>query len=215
MKNEITCPYCGHTMELEVPEQILVNDEIFMALKHHYLFNFACQRCGAISDFPYPVTFFSEKDQYIIKYTQGKVYAQLEAFITYNEENGIDISKEPPFDDENLKFRFVSTLQDVVEKINIIKGGYNDKIIELCKFMLVKKNELDDEKLIYKMTSYDNKLHFLANNKKRYELDGEEYKKMRDLYSKVKNKELDDEIIIDAEWAQKVMEEYENEKEYE
>ncbi|MBR4723317.1 MAG: CpXC domain-containing protein [Clostridia bacterium] len=143
-KQTIKCPACGEISDLTVWQSITVSDspDIKADLLKGKVNIFSCGACGQKALFPAPVLYTDDERKLVISFSpQSTKDARARIFeeIKKSSEKSGELKNYP---DYNL--RFVTSYNEFLEKILIFDGGFNDKVIEVIKLLVLAQ---DSEKM--------------------------------------------------------------------
>lgn len=133
----ITCPNCKKKSSFKIYDSInsTLNPELKEDLMNLNLFNFKCPNCNNETDVFYRTLYHDMENNVMINFVPGSddLDSEVQTFLSYQKE--IDDRFENLM--SNYRFRFVSELGQFVEKIQIFDAGYDDRIIESMKFIIM------------------------------------------------------------------------------
>lgn len=164
-KETIKCPACGDISELTVWQSITVSDsaDIKADLLKGKVNMFVCPACGQKALFPSPILYTDTEKKLVISFSpQSSKAAGVKVFeeIKKSSKNSGELKNYP---DYNL--RFVTTYNELLEKILIFDGGFNDKVIEVIKLLVLAQ---DSEKMSQRTCIFgkadENELEFLVQD---------------------------------------------------
>ena len=136
-KQTIKCPACGEISDLTVWQSITVSDspDLKSDLLKGKVNMFCCSACGQKALFPAPLLYEDDAKKLVISFSPvSTAEAQLRIFeeIKKSSETSGELETYP---DYNL--RFVTSYNDLLEKILIFDNGLNDKVIEVIKLLVL------------------------------------------------------------------------------
>lgn len=205
----VTCPKCNHEDIFRIYESInsTLNPELVQELIDWELFKYTCPNCQESYFLQYGFLYHDMVHQTMIQFVTNK--EEVESAVEWLE-NSLNVIGEnegtEPF--SGYQIRVVSDIEDLVEKVQIAEAGYDDRIIEIMKFI----QELDEEEDI--SLTYDHfvfskvglekyQFFFINQNEAVASLDfsSELYERLEDEYAD----KLNIEYFIDSQWARKII----------
>ncbi|MCS4487549.1 CpXC domain-containing protein [Streptococcus sciuri] len=114
--------------------------ELISSISDWEFFKFSCSECGNQALIEYPTIFHDENNLVIVQYSPKKDSTIIKAQILSLISEGIDISK--------YQIRVVSDMEEFIEKVQIFSEGFDDRAIELMKYLKSPK-EIDDIQFTY------------------------------------------------------------------
>lgn len=144
-KEKLTCPKCGRPFQVEIFDSInaQLNPELAEKLcsrDYHSLFETRCPKCGYEASLMYPVLFNDMDAEVMIQFDPDYKHEMqnLMEFAREVDHINADMEKHARFQlKQTYRFRFVSDLNDFREKALIFRDGYDDRLIELVKVILL------------------------------------------------------------------------------
>ncbi len=134
---QCVCTKCGHTMMKDRCDVYTPTER--EALQKIKYFRTNCSACGHIMKLYYPCVYWNEGKQFVIFFTGGRMFesAKLEA------EHLIKMKTD------NMLARVCTTLEEFVEKVEILETDLDDRSMELFKLSLFARIHLQDPALQY------------------------------------------------------------------
>ena len=132
------CTNCGKQSTFERFDRVYAvkTPEIISAILDWDFFKFTCRNCNHMVLIDYPTVVVDEEQKTIIQYCAdgniGVLSMQICSLIT----EGVNLGE--------YKIRVVSDIESFVEKVQIVSVGYDDRAIELMKFMKFMNSPLED-----------------------------------------------------------------------
>lgn len=139
-KESLPCPKCGHLNDITVWNSITAdsNPDLKQDLLSGKINFFVCSSCGYRALMPNPMLYYDDSHKLIISFspcnddvTTQKLYDEVRKAA---EESG-ELKK---LDGYNL--RFVTNINDLMEKIITFDYNLNDKVIEVMKIMILARD---------------------------------------------------------------------------
>ncbi|MEG0291464.1 MAG: CpXC domain-containing protein [Anaerovoracaceae bacterium] len=132
VKQEVSCPNCGHKQNIEIWESVNVSltPELKERILSHDFFVFECSECGNKMPLAYDCL-----------YNDIKKHAMVWLLPDYSEELRREVNEAKTIEVDGKPFgniymnRIVETPNGLKEKIMIWDEGYDDRIIELLKLV--------------------------------------------------------------------------------
>ena len=146
-KREIKCPSCGNLSELTLWQSITVSDS--PDLKEDLLKGkvniFRCASCGAVALVPIPVLYHDEEKHIMISFSPCEDSDRQRLFCEVKETSRAS-GELSELSDYNL--RFVTTYNELLEKILIFDNDLSDKTVEVLKLLvLMQESDKMDERI--------------------------------------------------------------------
>lgn len=138
----ITCQCCGADSIFEKVDRIDANQtSMFIdSIIDWELFKFKCRGCNNQVIIEYPTLYHDNENKIIVQFSPSNDNAVLTSQIASLLVEGLDISK--------YQIRVVSDLEDFVEKVQIFSMDFDDRAIELMKY-LKSPTEIEDIQFAY------------------------------------------------------------------
>jgi len=119
-----TCPYCGKVFETEIYESVTADtdEDLRDRCVSGDLFRISCPRCKREFMIQYPLVYVDRRHHFVIWLKQ--------------EEPGEAMVRDfaAPLVSAGYTLRRVTTLQEFVEKIQILEDEVDDRLVELAKY---------------------------------------------------------------------------------
>jgi len=206
-KREIKCPKCANLCEMTLWQSITVSDS--PDLKEDLLKGrvniFRCASCGAVALVPTPLLYHDEEKHLMISFSPCEEDDRLRLFNEVRETSRAS-GELSELSDYNL--RFVTTYNELLEKVLISDCGLSDRAIEVLKLLVLMQ---DADKMENRVCMFGKKdgeqIEFMVQDKKEEQIYTSRVpmdtyntvlKSLHD--SGVKDKSFDWEII-DSEYA--------------
>ncbi len=210
-KREIKCPKCSSLSEITLWQSITVSDS--QDLKEDLLKGkvniFRCASCGAVALVPVPVLYHDEDKRLMISFSPCEDEDRLRLF---NEVKETSRSSGELSELSDYNLRFVTTYNELLEKILIFDCGLSDRAIEVLKLLVLMQ---DSDKMENRVCMFGKKdgeqIEFMVQDKKEEQIYTSRVpmdtyntvlKSLHD--SGVKDKSFDWEII-DCEYASSLL----------
>ncbi|MBR4173599.1 MAG: CpXC domain-containing protein [Clostridia bacterium] len=165
-KETIKCPACGEKSELTVWQSITSGDspDLKADLLRGKINMFICGACGQRALFPSPILYTDDDKKLVISFSPLSNDAKkLQVFeeIKKSSKRSGELNSYP---DYNL--RFVSSYNELLEKILIFDNGMNDKVIEVIKLLVLMQ---DSSKMTQRICMFgkadDKEIEFLVQDR--------------------------------------------------
>ncbi|WP_277294076.1 CpXC domain-containing protein [Streptococcus hyointestinalis] len=123
------CTNCGKQSTFERFDRVYAvkTPEIVSAILDWDFFKFTCHNCNYMVLIDYPTVVVDEEQKTIIQYCADGNVDVLSIQICSLISEGINLSE--------YRIRVVSDIESFVEKVQIVSAGYDDRAIELMKYM--------------------------------------------------------------------------------
>lgn len=123
------CTNCGKQSTFERFDRVYTvkTPDIISAILDWDFFKFTCHNCKHMVLIDYPTVVVDEEQKTIIQYCADGNVDVLSMQICSLITEGVDLSE--------YRIRVVSDIESFVEKVQIVSAGYDDRAIELMKFM--------------------------------------------------------------------------------
>lgn len=140
IKETIKCPSCHEKSELTVWQSINASDsDLKSDLLKGKINVFTCGECGQKALFPSPLLYCDDDKKLVISFSpqedETKRHTLFEEIKKSSKESG-ELENYP---DYNL--RFVTSYNELLEKILIFDAHFNDKVIEVIKLLILMQEE--------------------------------------------------------------------------
>lgn len=207
----VACPNCGTQSEFTIYQSVNVTLEpkLKQEIPDFELFRFNCPSCQ-VSSFVFYETLYHDMERQVMLYFVPELNdseeKKLNVVNTFNTMKEID--KENFSDSMNrYTLRMTSSIESFIEKIEIFEAGFDDRIIELMKFLLAPVEDeivqFDYEHMLFTRAD-KNEYQFIFVNENRIVAT---FKFAKDYYEKMKQEylsALDNPYLVDEEWAYQV-----------
>lgn len=139
-KKQLPCPHCEQLNDVMVWNSITADDspDLKSDLLHGKINFYECGSCGYRALMPDPMLYHDNEKKLIMSFSpcadedkSEKIYKQM---AEASEESG-EMKKL-----EGYNLRFVTDINDLMEKILIFDNGLNDKVIEVIKIMVLSQD---------------------------------------------------------------------------
>ena len=132
------CTNCGKQSTFERFDRVYAvkTPEIISAILDWDFFKFTCHNCNHMVLIDYPTVVVDEEQKTIIQYCADGNIDVLSMQICSLITEGVNLGE--------YKIRVVSDIESFVEKVQIVSAGYDDRAIELMKFMKFMNSPLED-----------------------------------------------------------------------
>lgn len=167
VKETIKCPSCGEKSELTVWQSITVSDspDLKADLLKGKINLFTCGTCGQKALFPSPLLYVDDEKELVISFSpqedETKRLLLFEEIKKSSEKSG-ELKNYP---DYNL--RFVTSYNELLEKILIFDSGMNDKVVEVIKLLvLLQEQEKAEQRVCMFGKSDGTEIEFLVQDKR-------------------------------------------------
>lgn len=214
-KQNIKCPQCGHESEFEFYKSIntMINPELKEKVCNGDIFKFTCPNCGEETIVAYPFLYHMMESQTMI-YLVGEDSVEDTAKII-NKSKDLKIDEVNVLSEIDYRIRIVTSVKDLLEKIDILEDKYDDKAIELIKVLselnLVEANtDIEYDDIVYVNDFNKGKsIVFINGGKPVYavEISEELYTEHMKIAKLLKTDE-DESYTIDRNWAFEQLEEF-------
>ncbi len=119
-----TCPYCGKEFDTEIYESVTADtdEDLRERCISGDLFRVSCPRCKREYMIQFPLVYVDRRHQFVIWLRES--------------EPGENLVKDfaEPLASAGFTLRRVTTLQEFVEKIQILEDEVDDRLVELAKY---------------------------------------------------------------------------------
>jgi len=208
-KQGIECPKCGKESEFTFWRSIntAIDPDLKEKVRTREVFQFVCPACGHKAEVDYGFLYHQMEDHYMIYYVGQEEVEQTKESLDSAREDAF-LSK---FADGYI-YRIVTSKQQLMDKLNILDSGYDDRIVEIMKlFVLLQHSEENDVQIADEMFYYrntDGSDGFVLYSNRDYVCDvtvsNELYLILAEHYLPMLG-ERTAEYIIDQEWARNVL----------
>lgn len=195
-KIELVCPECNEKFNVDIFTSI--NVQMDKDMKNRVLsgklFDMECAHCHSKFHIPYPVLYHDMEKKLLIQFTEEKELEPIKKILDHANVG------------EDYTVRIVDNERDWIEKILISDSGYDDRIMELYKLLVLSQYEDSDNVnglYYWNIQNFENPHYVMV-------LDEKESDKMHfmpfheGVYKQVEEVFLSDikqDYIVDASWA--------------
>ncbi|MBR2800975.1 MAG: CpXC domain-containing protein [Erysipelotrichaceae bacterium] len=199
---KVTCPFCKKEHEFTVHPSLNVtlDPELKQKVLDRSLFSFTCPDCQKESPVFYPFLYHDMEKSVMIQFCAREQVEGYKKALQDSCEQAKDLAKVDMFKD--YRYRIVTDLNDLNEKIYLFDAGLDDHVVELAKlsvrFQL--KSQHNIEKLYYQKDRKDDLLLVQSEGKfiGTVPLTKELYEAYKTYYEERKDTEP---FCIDENWA--------------
>lgn len=139
-KKHLPCPECGQMSDVTVWNAITVSDspdlkEDILRGKVNF---FVCGSCGYRALMPDAMLYHDEEKKLIVSFSpcsDKAVEQELYEKVRQTSEESGELKKL-----EGYNLRFITDINDLMEKILIFDNGLNDKVVEVIKLMVLSQD---------------------------------------------------------------------------
>ena len=176
-KIELVCPECNEKFNVDIFTSI--NVQMDKDMKNRVLsgklFDMECAHCHSKFHIPYPVLYHDMEKKLLIQFTEEKELQPIKKILDHANVG------------EDYTVRIVDNERDWIEKILISDSGYDDRIMELYKLLVLSQYEhyvmvLDEKE--------SDKMHFMPFHEG-------VYKQVEEVFLS----DIKQDYIVDASWA--------------
>lgn len=204
----IACPVCNHLGSFTTYQSInaTLEPKFKQQIIDWELFKFYCLTCGESSVVCYETLYHDMENRLMLYYIPAMVNreqkkARIEEM--FNQIKQVEGDRYSNFFD-TYNFRIVSDMESFIEKVQIFDADYDDRIVELMKFVLAPKAE-EDIQFSYDHMAFtkvgDDNYRFMFIQEKRavasLKFSKEMYEHFESEYATI----LDDQYFVDEAWA--------------
>ena len=130
-KIELVCPECNEKFNVDIFTSI--NVQMDKDMKNRVLsgklFDMECAHCHSKFHIPYPVLYHDMEKKLLIQFTEEKELEPIKKILDHANVG------------EDYTVRIVDNERDWIEKILISDSGYDDRIMELYKLLVLSQYE--------------------------------------------------------------------------
>lgn len=200
IRNKIVrCPKCGRENEFLIYESVNVTHDNDLKTKvlNQSIFKYTCE-CGCKTHVFYPVLYHDMDKSYMVQFCSND-----------KRDEYISNFKEASKLASGYKYRIVDKPYEITEKVLIFDAGYDDKLMEILKEMIMaSKNDPNIDCLLFSK-SKDGEYSFICLDAKNNAIamvpfKEELYKSVSDMF-KVHTDPIGDNYIIDQEWSREFL----------
>lgn len=211
IKQQVKCPNCGQMSEITVWQSITAEDnDLKEDLLKGKINIFQCPSCSSAALMPTPLLYTDSAKKLMITFIpcndESEKYRLFDSVKTASKESG----ELAGLDEYNL--RFVSSYNELLEKLLVFENGMHDKVIELLKLLVLMQ---DTENMPHRVCMFgkseNDEIEFMVQDKKenrlytsRVPMSTYETVKEQLRQSGVKYKSFDWEMV-DAEYASNLL----------
>lgn len=148
----IECPKCHARLEYDIIDCIDSETNAFhkLSLMNQKLFEVKCPHCQVLSDFYYDFVYRDRARKTLIYFVQEE-RAEGVAIATMLNRKMAEADGTRDYDEQ---IRVVSNLDTLIEKINILDNGLDDRVVEIMKLMCMSNaieelKDLDPQEIYY------------------------------------------------------------------
>ncbi|HEL2045697.1 TPA: CpXC domain-containing protein [Streptococcus suis] len=133
----LTCPTCGVTSPFERHDvlDVSVTPELKQSIIDWEFFKFTCNHCGYRAILDYPTLYIDPENKTAIQY--------LPSGIGFGNSISMSELQSGKFDFSEFRYRVVANLEEFAEKVQIFSDGFDDRAIEVMKYIVSPKEEDD------------------------------------------------------------------------
>ncbi|MBQ6906811.1 MAG: CpXC domain-containing protein [Clostridia bacterium] len=151
IKETIKCPSCHEKSEITVWQSITASDspDLKSDLLKGKINMFTCGVCGQKALFPSPLLYCDDEKKLVLSFSPQEDSAkrqQLFDEIKKSSKKSGELENYP-----NYNLRFVTSYNELLEKILIFDSGFNDKVIEVIKLLVLMQ---DSEKMAQRVCMF-------------------------------------------------------------
>lgn len=208
----ITCPECNYQSSFTTYQSInsTLEPELKQKIVEWELFKFSCLNCGEPRLVCYETLYHDMEHRLMLYYlpamdSREQEEARIEEMFSHIKQVEGDRYSNT-FDTYN--FRIVSDMESFIEKVQIFDAGYDDRIVELMKFVLAPKEEEDiqfsyDHMVFTKVG--DGNYQFMFIYEKRAVASLKFSKEMYERFVAEYFSLLDNAYFVDEDWAYEIV----------
>lgn len=190
------CTKCGHQIRKEVVN--VYTPVLRSSLQNMEYFRITCSECGHIMKFYYPCVYINEEKQFVVFFTGGRFF----------EEPALEAERLIKMKTENMVARLCTTLEEFIEKVEILESGLDDRSMELFKLSLFARIHLQDLGLQYVYfyrSTHSDQLEFTLisdSGNSGVAISGDLFHEIEEIMEKEAANEIEEGfLVIDREWA--------------
>ncbi|HEP1803954.1 TPA: CpXC domain-containing protein [Streptococcus suis] len=208
----IVCPVCNHQSEFTTYQSInaTLEPKLKQQLIDWELFKFYCLNCGEPKLVCYETLYHDMEHRIMIYYIPTMVNREQEKVRIEEMLNQIKQVEGDRYSNsfDTYNFRIVSDMESLIEKVQIFDAGYDDRTIELMKFVLAPKEDEDIQfsydRMIFTKVGDDN-YQFMFIYEKRAVASLKFSKEMYEQFELEFATILDDQYFVDEAWAYRII----------
>ena len=150
----IECPACHKKSSFRVWQSIntTINPEMRKKVLDGSAFIFTCKHCGEHTLVDYGCIYHLMKDSIMIAYMVSDSMSTMASDLF--EGQGSDSPFEKDFKKHNYLLRTVRSQTELREKAHIFEDGLDDRIVEMCKLIMLAQLYEEHPELYNKVTAY-------------------------------------------------------------
>lgn len=208
----ITCPKCNQEHDFTIWESIntALDPEMKQAVRDGSAFLFTCPDCGEKTNVEYGFLYHQMEDRIMIHYaTSDENAEEIKSFLA----KGFDDFPGMSFKENGYLLRIVRTKAQLLEKLAVIDAGLDDRVVEIVKlFVRVqytkenKDNPVEESYMYFSDGQKTVQLVLADGTFASANIPDEYYESIRSQFEhKMPALRADDELVIDHEWAMKLL----------
>lgn len=167
----LPCPKCGQLTETTVWNSITVKDspDLKKDLLEGRVNFFVCGTCGYRALMPNAMLYHDEDKKLLFSFSPCNSPVKAQELFDKVKENAEQSGELQKLDGYNL--RFITNINDLMEKVITFDLGLNDKVVEVIKLMILAQDpEKSDQRECRLGKKADDKLEFMIRDKKENKL---------------------------------------------
>ncbi|MDD6468238.1 MAG: CpXC domain-containing protein [Erysipelotrichaceae bacterium] len=210
----IVCNQCQKNFDITVWDSINVSLDPSLKEKilNNNLFVFECPHCGKQFYLSYDFLYHDMDAEYMIQYTckENDKKVKEELLKSIEQLNDLKIQQNIQTIGNGYRYRLVNTFHRLIDKINIIDRNYDDRIMEIYKYILLMQvYDKDPDNLVdilFDKVAKDTSPVFILMEKDLPEhfrtigFNEEVYQGLEKQYGHQLNV-VSEQLIVDLEWA--------------
>lgn len=132
-KSTIECPVCQQSHELNIPTQLNVmqQPELKQDLLEGKIFHFECTHCGAVRQLNVQFLYIDIEQQYCV-ILLPEHQQTVDIAVSMFEQV---LAQYPAINEHRYRLRFVYSVAELIEKVQIFDTGLQDTEVELVKVL--------------------------------------------------------------------------------
>ena len=166
-KQTIKCPACGEISDLTVWESITANDspDLKSDLLKGKINIFNCGACGQKALFPSPILYTDDAKKLVISFSPQTDESEKQKLFEEIKESSQKSGELENYPDYNL--RFVTSYNELLEKILIFDNDLDDKVLEVIKLLVLaqERDKMSQRACIFGKRDGD-AIEFMVTDKK-------------------------------------------------
>lgn len=209
-KQPIRCSKCGEENEFTFWRSIntMIDPECKEKVRSRELFQFVCPVCGNRAEVDYGFLYHQMEDHYMIYYVGEEDVEQAKG--TFDSANNDKLLSKAS---EGYTYRIVTSKQQLLDKLNIFDSGYDDRIVEIMKLLVLfqyyEENDIQNVDEMFYYRNEDGFDGFVLFSDRNYVCDitvsNELYQVLAEHYLPMLGENTKTEYVIDQEWARNVL----------